>query len=66
VSCRRCTDLYQLLLRVHRDLTGAHPGPAPSESATTPGTIVQSSGEREDREAPAPPQRSTCPQHHRS
>lgn len=41
VSCRRCTDLYQILLRVHRDLTGVPPAPTPLESATT-------SGERED------------------
>jgi hypothetical protein len=29
VSCRRCTDFYQLLLRVHRDLRGTLPEPAP-------------------------------------
>ena len=31
VSCRRCTALYQVLLRVHRDLTGAHTDPEPPE-----------------------------------
>jgi hypothetical protein len=33
VSCRRCTDLAQLLLRVHRDLTRALPDSVPSESS---------------------------------
>ena len=27
VSCRRCTDLYRLLLHVHRDLTDGYPHP---------------------------------------
>ena len=31
VSCRRCTDLYQILLRVHRDFTETRPDPAPRE-----------------------------------
>jgi hypothetical protein len=31
VSCRRCTDLYQLLLRVHHDLTEMRPDPPPPE-----------------------------------
>jgi hypothetical protein len=36
VSCRRCTDLAQLLLRVHRDLTKVLPDPAPSDSSRDP------------------------------
>jgi hypothetical protein len=48
VSCRRCTALCQILLGVHRDLTGVLPAPVPPESATT-------SGERGDQDTPAPP-----------
>jgi hypothetical protein len=31
VRCRRCTDLYQFLLRVHHDLTEMRPAPPPPE-----------------------------------
>jgi len=31
VRCRRCTDLYQFLLRVHHVLTKSRPNPVPRE-----------------------------------
>jgi hypothetical protein len=65
VSCRQCTDLYQTLLRVHRDLTGTLPDTAQPESAATAGVTVQKSGEGEERKALEPPQKSTCPPHQR-
>jgi hypothetical protein len=40
VRCRRCTDLYQLLLRVQRDLREILPELAPSKPATTGEAIV--------------------------
>jgi hypothetical protein len=38
VRCRRCTDLYRTLLRIHHDLMGTLPGAGKSGSATTDGT----------------------------
>jgi hypothetical protein len=61
VRCRRCTDLYQLLLRVHHDRRETRPAPAPPEAAAPVEGIIENSGERVEKQTPAPPQRSPVP-----
>jgi hypothetical protein len=55
VRCRRCTDLYQLLLRVRHDRMAARPAPAPPEAAVPAEGIVENKGERVEKQTPAPP-----------
>jgi hypothetical protein len=64
VWCRRCTDLYQLLLRVRHDCPAARPAPAPPEAAAPAEGILDNSGERGEQQTPVPPQMSTDPQDH--
>jgi hypothetical protein len=65
VRCRRCTSLYQLLLRVRYDHTVVWPAPAPPEAAAPGEGIIEINGEPVEKQTPAPPQRSTGPQDHR-
>jgi hypothetical protein len=65
VRCRRCTDVYQLLLRVRHDRTVARPAPAPPEAVTPAEAIIESNGEQAEKQTPEPPQRSTGPHGHR-
>jgi hypothetical protein len=62
VRCRRCTGLYQLLLRVRHDRRETRPAPTLPEAATPTERIVETNGERVEQQTPAPPQRSTGPQ----
>jgi hypothetical protein len=51
VSCRRCTDLYRLLVHAHRDLTNGRPRPTLLETDIETEQTRQKSGRRPDKEA---------------
>jgi hypothetical protein len=65
VSCRRCTDLYRILVHVHRGLTGGHDDTVPLGSGVAPEMTEQRSGERGDQEAQAASERLARPPHQR-
>jgi hypothetical protein len=64
VRCRRCTDLYQLLLRVRHDRRETRPALAPPEAAAPADGIIENNSKRVEKQTPASPQRSTGPQDH--